>query len=130
MSEDNFWGDIPIAENIKTPRSILKEQISHLEQGTNGLLTGKLTISTDTDGDLRTAMLIIAPALNNYSYEVTELFHSIALYPLKIFHPGSKKWFLCENETQFKATLKDIFQSVTIKRIISGLLAQIKADSD
>lgn len=129
MSNDNFWGDIPKAENIKTPRSILKEQISYLEQGTDGLLTGKLTVSTDDDGDIRTTMLIIAPALNNYSYEVTELFHSIALYPLHIHHPRNG-WIPCQNESEFKIALRDILQSETIKRIISGLLAQIKSESD
>ncbi len=128
MTANNLWGELPDGEGIRTPYSILKEQITFLEQGTKGLLTG--SIARQSSSNQTTLILqIIAPALNNYSFEVTTIKHEMSLYPLDIANHARGVWTRCADEQAFMTNLEEILKSPRVKNVISGLLAQIKAES-
>jgi hypothetical protein len=151
-SKKNLWGELPKPETIRTPYTILKEQASILSEITNGLLIGEV-INNQRDKFFVKILRIKAPSLNNYTYSVVEVQHSIKLYPVfvknltadpitkatdlidslrvDLRHPdlledqGYKKY---SSEEEFENALGQILSSKGVKQVISALLAQIHAD--
>ncbi|MCP4344818.1 MAG: hypothetical protein GY795_04735 [Desulfobacterales bacterium] len=126
MSIKNLWGSIPVTENIRTPYAVLLEQASLLENMTEGLLIGKV-IKNAEDDKFRYDLSIVAPALNNYHYNVTAVIHGIELYPLHLLSSDGS-FIECETEKAFESRLENTLSSELVRRVIAGLLAQIRAD--
>lgn len=80
-NEKNLWGELPNAEAIRTPYTILKEQGSILSKITHGLLIGEV-VQYQKDKLFVLILRIKAPSLNNYTYSVVEVQYSIKLYPV------------------------------------------------
>ena len=59
--------------------------------------------------------------------KVFELNHGIKLYPLNIQDSVGYNT-RCDDENEFKEALKDIFASEQVQKVITGLLAQIRAE--
>jgi hypothetical protein len=151
-SKKNLWGELPNPETIRTPYTILKEQASILSEITNGLLIGEV-INSQKDKFFVKILRIKAPALNNYTYSVVEVQHTIKLYPVFVKNltsdpitnatdfiqsltvdlkgsgflenQGYKKY---SSEEEFENALGQILSSKGVKHAISALLAQIHAD--
>lgn len=124
MSEENLWGELPIEEKIETPASILRMQGIALNKATKGILDVRVVQGT-WNNFLTYEFRIVAPVLGNYSATVLTIRHPMALYPLEIMFEG----FIYGSKTisdisEFKEALKEILQSQTVRRIVSGLLAQ------
>ncbi len=156
-SKKNLWGELPNTEAIRTPYTILKEQASMLSEITNGLLIGEV-IHNPKDNFFVMILRIKVPSLNNYTYSVVEVQHSIKLYPVFVNNFASDNfnnleknlknaannplmslvdyggWLenqgysKCSSEEEFEKALGDILSSQEVKRVISALLAQIHAD--
>jgi hypothetical protein len=128
-SKKNLWGELPTAETIRTPYTILKEQGSVLSEITNGLLIGEVVVNNQRDNFFDLILRIKAPALNNYTYSVVEVRQPIQLYPVTITnllgHTVIGKY---PSEEEFENALGEILSSPEVKQVISGLLAQIHAD--
>lgn len=124
MSEENLWGELPIEEKIETPASVLRVQGIALNKATKGILDVRVLQGT-WHSNLTYEFRIVAPALGNYSATVLTIRHPMALYPLTI---NSEALTYGEKQvadiSEFKETLKEILQSQTVRRIVSGLLAQ------
>ena len=151
-NKKNLWGELPKPETIRTPYTILKEQASILSEITNGLLLGEV-INNQKDKFFVLILRIKAPSLNNYTYSVVEVQHSIKLYPAFVKNltsdpitnatdfinslrvdlrhsglleeQGYKKY---SSEEEFEKALGQILSSREVKQVISALLAQIHAD--
>ena len=123
-----IFDDIIEDNLIKQPVAILKEFAQELNKTTKGLLIARV-IQEDYDFDnpheLGFQFLIVAPSLNNYSYEVLTISHDPGLYPLSIV-AEEKNRIQILNQESFEEELKRIFSSPKIKRIINGLLATSK----
>ncbi len=126
MSVKNLWGSIPVSGNIRTPYAILLEQASWLGEITEGLLIGKVTKNVENEKFMYN-LNIVAPALNNYYYNVTTIIHGIEFYPLQL-RSSDGQFIECETEKMFENRLGDILSSEQTRRVITGLLAQIRAD--
>jgi hypothetical protein len=128
MTED-LWGELPNVDNIKTPHAILLEQATLLTEKTKGLLIG--TVGRGQNGStFINALVINAPSLNNYSYTVCSTQHQISLYPLHFFAQSTGQGTIqCNDESQFVAALRTELSAPQTQRVISGLLAQIRADA-
>lgn len=129
-TKKNLWGELPKFETIRTPYTFLKEQASVLSELTNGLLIGEV-INYAKDKLLVMVLRIKAPSLNNYTYSVVEVQHSIKLYPLSVKNLTSdenQEYSQCSSEEEFENALGEILSSPYVKRVISALLAQIHAD--
>lgn len=124
MSEENLWGELPIEEKIETPASILRMQGIALNKATKGMLDVRV-VQGNWQSDLTYEFRIVAPVLGNYSATVLTIRHPMAMYPLGIASEalmnGSKQ---VSDLSEFKETLKEILQSETVRRTVSGLLAQ------
>jgi hypothetical protein len=109
----------------------LKEQATALTEMTKGTLYGKANLSTDPSGEFEIVLSIIAPAINNYTFEVVYVEHGIELYPAKVvaawdrFTPG--KEVKCKNEDELTDVLGRILGSDQVKRAIMSLISQSKA---
>ena len=128
MTVNSLWGEIENPPTEKLPIVILKEQSQELKEITKGLLEGHISQSTIKDG-LLLSFSINAPTLNNYRYSVLEVSHGIVdVYPLGV-RSSSESWGKnkCNTVEEFKSKLKEIFSTPEVKRVISGLLAQIQA---
>ena len=127
-SKKNLWGELPNAETIRTPYTILKEQASMLSEITNGLLIGEVAFNNQTDNSLSMTLMIKAPSLNNYTYSVVRVGQPIQLYPVTIVNLFINELDRYFSEEEFESALGQILSSQDVKRVISGLLAQIHAD--
>jgi hypothetical protein len=131
MSSKNLWGDVTSAAPVRTPTTILKEQATALTEMTKGTLFGKVNVSTDLEGGFEILLSIIAPAINNYTFEVVLVEHGIELYPAKMvaawdrFKPG--KEVKCKNEDELTDALGRILGSDQVTRVIMSLISQSKA---
>lgn len=118
--------DDVIEENydVKMPISILKELAQELEKKTKGLLIGEVNQSL-WKNKFTLHFSIVAPSLNNYSYGVFTIQHDLVIvYPLELMNPLHVR---IENQEELEEKLKEIFSSSEVKRVINGMLAQIKA---
>ncbi|OQW91383.1 MAG: hypothetical protein BWK78_04820 [Thiotrichaceae bacterium IS1] len=106
----NLWGTLPETETIRTPHAVLMEQAALLREMTNGLLLGKVKrrpvppnnpfVPQQQGFELR--LLIVAPALDNYSYTVVTIFYPMAtLYPVKVENNSDHKPVTCQSEEEF-----------------------------
>jgi hypothetical protein len=130
MPIKNLWGELPPPDMIRTPYHILREQAALLEEMTQNLLVGEVDRNTNF-GVLRLSLRIVAPTLNNYSYTVLDVEHDvITVYPVFIAsHMSESDEFRvkCENEDKFVQELGRILSSERAKKVISGLLSQVKS---
>ena len=127
-SKKNLWGELPNAETIRTPYTILKEQASILSEITNGLLIGEVVVNIQKENFLAMTLRIKAPSLNNYTYSVVDVQQPIQLYPVGIRNLIKNTWTEYSSEEEFENALGQILSSQEVKRVISALLAQIHAD--
>lgn len=121
---ESYW-KIPAVDNLRTPLTILKEQAEALKDVTQGLLYGDVSTSTLERGLLRHEFEIIAPALNNYTYRLFSVTHSMFLYPVSV-SMGNNTTTLSD-EGSFIDKIKEILGSDETSRILAGLLAQVRS---
>ena len=130
MSIDSILDDVIEESAVKPPIAILKELANVLAKKTKGLLVGNIeqtTFSDDSKDGFILRFYITVPSLNNYRYEVFDITHDIDFYPLKIESSNGELSSKDKTPEELENSLKDIFSSSQIKKVINGLLAQIKA---
>jgi hypothetical protein len=130
MSIDSIFDDVIEECAVKPPIAILKELANALARKTKGLLVGKIeqtTFSDDSKDEFILRFYITVPSLNNYRYEVFNITHDIDFYPLKIESSNGELSGKDKTPEELENTLKEIFLLSQIKKVINGLLAQIKA---
>ena len=152
----NLWGDLPV-EEFRTPHVLLREQAAILTEATDGLLVGKvikekfnkkfnniyLTPSKDvrikfTEEDLQdkytftSRLEIIVPSINNYSISIAQIDYPLKMYPLRIMSTVTDdyQYHACKTEDELNKQLAEILSSSEVKRIIAGLLTEIRAEKE
>ncbi len=78
----DFWGNINTEEVVRTPVSILKEQAALLGKKTKNVLEAKVDTIKLEDGWFGHRLFLVAPTLDNYTYELLRFCHPIQLYPV------------------------------------------------
>src|SRR5579872_400146 len=83
-AQPDLWGEIQIPNDVRTPLAILREQAALLGPKTQNLVEAE--VDTEPYGsDLRHRFYLIAPALDNYRYQLFEARHEVTkLYPVVI----------------------------------------------
>ncbi len=99
------------------------------------MLIGKIKQTVSSGSNFQLDFYVKAPALNN-SILVFDVFHDLGLYPLTIVNPLEQVYYgtelrsreyEVEKSDNFENALKQIFLSHANKRVVNGLLAQIKS---
>jgi hypothetical protein len=127
-SKKSLWGDLSQVELFRTPFTILKEQAAILSEQTKGLLVGEIQRAQDSSKVTHLSMHILAPSLGNYRYEVVDVQHEVAIYPLIIFDKAGQPPKRCHSEQEFEQSLGEILASQKTKKVISALLSDIQAN--
>jgi len=141
VDENDLWPDeILQTPTIRPPVAILKEQATFLASRTNNTLKGEVHQNSDTlttNYEFEYAFYITAPGIN-YKYRLFTLMHNIEMYPLRIDanseifdeiftgERGNKKNSVqVGNEAVLKTTLRKIFKSAKVQKVVTSLLALI-----
>lgn len=128
MAVQDLWGEIPSTEGLRTPLLILREQAALLGQKTGNILEGDVHVSRAGD-NFRASLRIVAPALDNYIYTVLHITYPMISYPVRVLDvEGPPIEQNCQNEEAFIEVLKRILSSDRVKKAITSLLAQSKAN--
>jgi hypothetical protein len=124
MENKDLWPSFEDLPKFTSPRTILAEQARFLEQKTKNVLTVELTSgrSKVKAGKLYTFFKIVAPLINNYSYQLFTLYHDAFLYPCEI--KFRDKYIECSTEESLKKNLEIIFNDKDTIKVVSSLLSQ------
>ena len=128
MPTEDLWGDLPDGEDIRTPKTILKEQADLLIQKTDGILEGRV-LTRPVDEFMRHILQIVVPSLNNYTVNILSVTQSIYGYPcyLDDFIEKGEDVYKINDEKNLMESLKHHLQSEGIQRLIKSLMAEAKA---
>lgn len=126
MEAKNLWGNLQLDEPIRTPTTLLKEQASALNALTKGILYGDVSVEASGSWFFIT-MSIVAPAIDNYKFDVLQLSHKVEIYPVTVAQLDPRKEMECQNEEELTAVLSSILGSERVGRVIRSLVAQSKA---
>src|SRR5229473_2311676 len=80
MNNVDLWGDL-IAEPVRTPVTILKEQATLLGSKTNQMVLAEVKTEVE-EGEFVHAFELVVPFLEYYRYRLFTVQHSITLYPV------------------------------------------------
>ena len=133
MSISSLWpsfGEIPV---IKTPKVILKEQASYLENVTSGfIITEVVTAAHPTLlNKVSHSLRITAPKVENYTTIIVEVDHDmIKLYPLTVISriKAMPVSYTAANEEEFLDLLKKVFEEKETIDTVQSLLIQSKSN--
>ena len=124
----NLWGEIPQAERIRIPATILQEQAEIIGELTGGVIRGKINTGTDSDGDIFCNLELLVPSLNNYRYMLIYTFyHPPFSYPSYVKASWESQYVEANNSEAFEELLGRILGAERTKMIISSFLAQANA---
>lgn len=127
---DDLWGELPKADTIVHPKAVLGEQATILAQRTSGLLQGDVEIEKSNiyGHDALLRFSIKCPTLQNYTYGILSVYYTrTKVYPCEILAEGGKA--KANDENEFKAAVKNILQSPSIKNAIAALLREAQDES-
>jgi len=117
----DLWGNLDTEAPSRTPLSILKEQATLLGQKTGNVVEASVkTIALSNTFVHR--LLLVAPALDNYTYELLKFIQPIQLYPVSISED-----LRLDDEESFVKWLGEKLSSNETHRIIANLLSQSRS---
>ncbi len=127
---DDFTGE----SDFLLPVTILREQASALTQRTKGILEAQVRSAKpkNDEGEQKFLhdFLIVAPALDDYTFELFYVIHEIQTYPARIyFHdtPKEPTLYTAEHQDELLGVLRTIFNHETTRKIVQSLIAQSKS---
>jgi len=115
-------------ENLVPPVTILREAAGELSRATKGILVGEVATTGSKFADSPALILrlrIVAPALDNYKFEILRLQQKSAteMYPIHLAGTAN-------DEIELREHLRAALNSEATKRIVSALLSQSKAATE
>ena len=121
----SLWPEFEKDEK-ESPVSILKEVASDLYEITDGLLDAKVN-SKYIKEKIQHRFVIVAPSMDNYSYELMIVMHGIDMYPVYVHHwntEGNEIRQEAETKEKYVEVLEEVLKSAETKRIIEALMTQ------
>lgn len=130
----DLWPDeIEAIDEIKSPVTILKEQASLLGNKTKNVLKAEVRPTNRVGEEFSYRFFLVAPALQDYHYELFTIWHTITLYPVKFlvdseiaeeFKIGKDRTLNAHSEEKFIEILERILKSKKTVEVMQVLLAQ------
>ena len=127
MTTENLWGEIPDVSSVRAPVTILREQASVLTGMTGGLLEGHVAIDNRGDQTTYLTLSIVARTLNSYRIAIAGVEHALTLYPAAVRNLLTAGTRRVRDEQEFKLALKEVLSSEAVRRVLTALLVQLKA---
>jgi hypothetical protein len=129
IAEDLWPADLA-KQNVQTPVSILRAQAAHLGQKTSNLVEGRVD-TLSREGRIYHRFLLVAPALDNYSYELFRISHEATMYPIVVeeeprasdnLRINTRK--MLSSEDEFVDWLRSALSSEQTRRVVESLFSQ------
>ena len=100
------------------------------------VLTPKILDKLDKSGQKQieyaftSNLKIVVPSFNNYEISIVQIDYPLEMYPLKIMNlvTDDYRFEKCETESELNQKLAAILSSAEVRRIVAGLLTEIRAD--
>jgi hypothetical protein len=113
------------ADDIVTPVSILRRQAALLGEKTQQLVAADVSTAA-TGAKMEHSFRLVAPALNNYRYELFSVVHKVdELYPLTGYFRESPPRRIAD-QSDLVEWLKEVLSSESTLKRIDALMAQAK----
>lgn len=126
----DLWPDLEQSQVIP-PIAILREQAAALGKKTNYLLQGRVDTRTVRGGRFVHSFYIVAPTLDDYTYELFSIEHGADQYPVLAppfpAGPLPRTMERMESEKELLEYIRDVLNSDKAKKVVGSLLAQVKA---
>lgn len=127
MTIKSFWGNLNELEIVRTPKKILQEQASFLTTATEASLIGQVDDQRTMVPDFTYSLEVRVPSLNNYTFTLLSIEHSLELYPLEVKRYAlAEPSIRCSNQAAFESLLEGYLSSKEVKSILSKLLSQAR----
>ena len=120
MSKD-LWPDFD-AEKIVNPKSLLVEQANFLGAKTKNVITADVRTTGNNNKQIVHYFDIVAPAMNNYRFNLFYASHGITFYPLTLAYKNTSKRI--NDEQALLTEMARIFAQEETIRVISSLYSQ------
>ena len=130
----DLWPDDVAAETVTAPVTILAEQGEVLGSKTQNLVKGEVRRIAGTDmHSFSYRLLLVAPALGFYGYELMRISHGVDLYPVTIaadddvlreLTGAGQEELVANTQDEFVEILAAIFRTRKTRQVIRALLAQ------
>ncbi len=119
----DLWPEIE-TENVVTPLAILRFQAGQLRVKTKGLIEAVVRTEQTEYGWMRHHLVLIAPALERYEYEIATFQHAVTLvYPVSVDSPTENERD-CSSQDELLEAVSKILRSDRVKSVIASLIAQ------
>ncbi len=127
----DLWPELEQSQ-VVPPVAILREQAAALGKKAKHLLEGNVETRTTPSGKFNHTFYIVAPALENYTYELYSIEQGADQYPvvaprLTTNALAGPPQLVLQTETELLEYVRDVLNSDRTKRIVGSLLAQVKA---
>lgn len=124
MDNQDFWPEGLDQLDENPPVALLRKQAALLGEKTGHAVEASIETGTRS-GEFVHYFNLIVPALEDYRYELFRVRHGVDFYPLKVFDNAGSQDLATEEE--FVNWLKALLSSDRTKKIISSLVAQVRA---
>ena len=133
MSSTSLWPSFGVIKSIITPKMILKEQATFLENVTSGYINTDIQTAPHPTllNKVSHILKITAPEVENYSTAVVQVDHDmIKLYPLTVTSriKAMPVAYSAADEEEYLAILKRVFEEKETLETIQSLLAQSRSN--
>jgi hypothetical protein len=119
----DLWPEIEM-ENVVTPLAILRFQAGQLRAKTKGLIEAEVRTDQTEFGWMRHHLVLIAPALERYEYEIATFQHSLTfVYPVDVLAADDHQRE-CNSQGELLEAVSAVLRSEKVRSVISSLIAQ------
>ena len=111
---------------VVPPIALLREQAKRLTERTHGQIEGRVATLKDGEQFVH-AFSLVVPSLDDYTYLLLNILHSIQFYPATIEAVVlGGQTFACGTHEELVQRLRDLLSSEESKRVIRAILAQVE----
>ena len=133
MQTQNLWGEIDTNMKLPDPVRLLQKQAALVEELTGGELVGRVrrrVTYSDVNGMFRITLGVLAPYLENYTFEIVDATYPPTIYPVVLVNAMTMDEFVCETEDEFVEKLGGVLRSEKVQKYISALIAHSRRERE
>ena len=131
MQTQSLWGNIDTGMKLPDPVKLLQQQAALVEELTGGELVGRVrrrVTYSDVNGMFRVTLGIMAPYLENYTFEIVDATYPPTIYPVVLINAMTMDSYVCETEDEFVKKLREVLSSEKVMDYISALIAHSRRE--
>ena len=127
MAIRSLWGELPPADAVSTPITVLREQASLLQEISGGLLKG-LVGANSVASNMQLHLYVQVPALNNYIFQLASVSHNpVQVYPAKVEGMNTSNTGEVKDQQEFERWLENLLSSGEVKKVLQSLMSQARS---